>query len=202
MLGPILDIFKKKEKEIGEFLADSAIKTLREKRIIGKCLKCGEGNLTIIRSKATKKRFIGCSNYPDCQNSFPVSQKGKITPIRDKFCKLCHELFNEKYPVMKLQLPGKRPFNACVNWTKHPKKPAKPKKQDKETKTETPKSTEKEIKKTKKVKKTEKVEKEKKEKKAKKQKKPEKSPKEKKNKILEFFIKCNFKNLLIFFEYF
>jgi len=128
-LGPILDKFKSKEEEIGNLLAESILKTLRERRIVGKCMKCDDGNLVIIRSKATKKRFIGCSNYPKCTNSFPVAQKGTITPIRDKFCQYCYNEFDIKYPMVTIRLPGKRPFNSCVNWVNHPKKPKKSKKQ-------------------------------------------------------------------------
>ncbi len=182
-LGPILDDFKKKEKEIGEFLAESVITTLREKRLIGKCTKC-DGELRIIRSKTTKKRFIGCSNYPDCTNSFPVAQKGKITPIRDKFCKYCYETFNIKYPMLNLRLPGRRPFNTCVNWTQHPKKPAKSKKQvkDKEKETEKDKTAEEMVKKTEKGKKEKESKENKKTKKSKKAKKTKKSNKKSKTK--------------------
>ncbi|MHA1377282.1 MAG: DNA topoisomerase I [Candidatus Helarchaeota archaeon] len=129
-LGPILEKFKEKEEEIGKILAESALATLKAKRIVGKCMKCGTGDLTIIRSKASKKRFIGCSNYPNCQNSFPISQKGSITPLRDKYCKYCEEEFGVKYPMIQIRLPGKRPFNGCINWVNHPKKPLKPKKQE------------------------------------------------------------------------
>lgn len=109
-LGPILEKFKQKEKDIGTFLAESILKTLKEKRIIGKCNKCEIGDLVIIRSKATKKRFIGCSNYPNCTNSFPVSQSGTITPIRDKFCKYCFDEFNIKYPMVNIRLSVKDPL--------------------------------------------------------------------------------------------
>ncbi|MFX1449564.1 MAG: DNA topoisomerase [Promethearchaeota archaeon] len=178
-LGPILTKFKQKEKEIGEFLAESAIKTLQEKKLIGQCMKCGKGELRIIRSKATKKRFIGCSNYPDCTNSFPLSQRGKITPIRDKFCKYCEETFNVQYPMLQLHLPGRRPFNTCINWTQHPKKPPKQKKQVKEgeMKTETNEKIEKKIEEPKKVKKAKKEVKVTETKKTKKAKKTSKSKK-------------------------
>jgi len=177
-LGPILEKFKQKEKEIGKLLGESALKTLIEKKIIGKCTKCGKGNLIIIRSKATKKRFIGCSNYPDCTNSFPVSQRGTLTPLRDKYCKYCEQEFNIKYPMLQIRLPGKRPFNACVNWTNHPKKPAKQKKTKKsgeEVEEQTEDKLDEKSKSSKKDQKTSKIKKPKKNKKEKKAKKAKSS---------------------------
>ena len=53
------------------------------------CPDCHLGKLFIIRSRKTKKRFIGCSNYYNgCRASAPLVQRGMIcaTKIPCKFC--------------------------------------------------------------------------------------------------------------------
>ena len=43
------------------------------------CPECKLGQLMVIRSHATKKRFIGCSNfYGGCKASSPLLQKAKL----------------------------------------------------------------------------------------------------------------------------
>ena len=52
------------------------------------CPQCHLGKLMVIRSRKTKKRFIGCSNYySGCKASSPLIQRGMIctTKIPCKF---------------------------------------------------------------------------------------------------------------------
>lgn len=43
------------------------------------CPSCGIGKLLVIRSRKTKKRFIGCSNYYNgCKASSPLLQKAML----------------------------------------------------------------------------------------------------------------------------
>src|SRR5438132_14435967 len=43
------------------------------------CPQCHIGKLLVIRSRTTKKRFIGCSNYYNgCRASSPLIQKGMV----------------------------------------------------------------------------------------------------------------------------
>jgi ssDNA-binding Zn-finger/Zn-ribbon topoisomerase 1 len=54
-----------------------------------KCPQCHLGKLMVVRSRKTKKRFIGCSNYYNgCRASSPLIQRGMIctTKIPCKFC--------------------------------------------------------------------------------------------------------------------
>ncbi|NVM55676.1 MAG: DNA topoisomerase I [Candidatus Helarchaeota archaeon] len=118
-LEPILMEIKDEEKLIGNDLAISIKKTWERQSYIGKCDKCEDGNLKIIRSRATKKRFIGCTNYPDCQNSFPISQRGKIYPMPDKICSYCQDKYNKSYPMVTIRIGGGRPFTSCINWVNH-----------------------------------------------------------------------------------
>ncbi len=82
VLEKLIEEIEKHREEIG--------KGLRESRNInlGKCPKCGKGVMRIIRSKKTGKRFVACSNYPECKNTWPLPQKGKIT-ILNETCNKC-----------------------------------------------------------------------------------------------------------------
>jgi DNA topoisomerase I len=61
-------------------------KSIHADNIIGKCNKCGS-NL-VIRKGKSGKRFVGCSAYPKCDNSYPLPQKGNITTTED-ICEEC-----------------------------------------------------------------------------------------------------------------
>ncbi|KXS46902.1 MAG: DNA topoisomerase I [Methanohalophilus sp. T328-1] len=52
---------------------------------IGKCDKCGR-TLSIIRTD--KGRFVGCSGYPDCRNTYPLPRKGSLDVMRSRECKM------------------------------------------------------------------------------------------------------------------
>ncbi|MEC7711792.1 MAG: DNA topoisomerase [Thermoproteota archaeon] len=58
------------------------------------CPQCGIGQLMIIKSPTTKKRFIGCSNYNNgCTASSPLLQKAMLRVLKAK-CQLC------KWPIV------------------------------------------------------------------------------------------------------
>ncbi len=79
-LEKILKEVEKKKEEIGRGIREAKNVDL------GPCPKCKEGVMRIIRSKKTGKRFIACSNYPKCKNTWPLPQKGKITILNER-CK-------------------------------------------------------------------------------------------------------------------
>jgi len=58
--------FKKAEDKIGKGLSEAIVKTQEEKITLGKCLDCG-GELKILYSPWSKKKFVGCSNYNRCK---------------------------------------------------------------------------------------------------------------------------------------
>ncbi len=107
-LGEILDEFRKHEEEIGEPLGEAYRTTRRNQKIMGDCAECEDGEMKIIVSKRTGKRFSGCTTYPDCNNSFPLPQNGKIIPL-DEYCDECDE------PRIKVVRKGKRPYTMCIN---------------------------------------------------------------------------------------
>ena len=53
------------------------------------CPECRLGQLMVIRSNKTKKRFLGCSNYYNgCRASSPLLQKAKLRATKIP-CKIC-----------------------------------------------------------------------------------------------------------------
>lgn len=58
------------------------------------CPECRIGMLMMIRSKATGKRFLGCSNYVNgCAASSPLLQKARLR-VTKKPCQIC------KWPIV------------------------------------------------------------------------------------------------------
>jgi len=84
-------------------------KGIRKDLIIGKCTdgNCN-GNLIVRTSRKTKKRFIGCSAYPECSITFPLPQKGLLV-ITKEICKYCN------CPIVKIINKGRKPWNLCIN---------------------------------------------------------------------------------------
>ncbi|MCW4016678.1 MAG: DNA topoisomerase I [Candidatus Bathyarchaeota archaeon] len=109
-LKPQLEHFKENKETIGEALTQATKKAQTHERIVGRCPNCGTGDLTIIYSRTTKKRFIGCTNYFKgiCTTSFPLPQRGTIKPT-GKTCKACG------WPYVLVWLKGRKPWNLCFN---------------------------------------------------------------------------------------
>lgn len=88
MIVQMIGMFEKNEKEIGASLGKGLEKT-NQSNILGKCLKDG-GNLVVRYSRAGKQ-FVGCANWPKCNQTYPLPQYAKIVPT-SKVCPLCHTL--------------------------------------------------------------------------------------------------------------
>jgi DNA topoisomerase-1 len=106
-LTKICDIFRKKEKKIGEALTAAIIESQEKQSRLGTCHKCG-GLVRMHRLWTTKKRFAGCSNYPKCNFSAPLPAFGFITPL-EKVCEQC------KTPIVQVQRQMGRPFRMCLD---------------------------------------------------------------------------------------
>lgn len=110
-LGPSLEAIKGREGEIGRSLSRGAISALALRRAVGDCPACGTGRLTIIYSKKSGKRFVGCSNYSQgrCSYSAPLPQRPyTVRPTRAR-CRECG------WPVLAVLKRGRRPWRLCVN---------------------------------------------------------------------------------------
>lgn len=108
ILHGILDKLETHKEEVGAEVHEA----VREDMIVGKCPKC-DGNMRMIfMRKGT--RFIGCSSYPKCHNSYPLPRMGMIQVI-GKECKDCG------LPTIRVIRKGKRPYEMCID----PKCPSK-----------------------------------------------------------------------------
>jgi DNA topoisomerase-1 len=90
-----------------EAVAAKIYEGITDDRILGDCPKCGAHKIRIIRSKATKKRFVGCEGYPDCDQTYPLPQRGDIIGT-DDICPQCGT------PKIKV-LGGRRPWILCLD---------------------------------------------------------------------------------------
>lgn len=107
-LMPILERIVNEEREIGKGIREAVVRTVRAQNLIGPCPICKVGVLTVIRSKRTKKRFVGCTNYSKgCRASAPLPQRGVIKST-NKTCEECG------WPIIYVKL-GKIPWKLCVN---------------------------------------------------------------------------------------
>lgn len=99
-----LEAFRMGEKKIGLEIGVAS----KPDNIIGACPVCETGSLRMIRSRKTRKRFVGCSNYAQgCRASAPLPQKGAIRPA--KTCKC-------GWPIVKVVFARwAKPWQICTN---------------------------------------------------------------------------------------
>jgi len=109
----MIELEKDKEK-----IKTSIRKAEREESTVGKCPVCGKP--MIIRKSRKGKRFVGCTGYPDCKNTYSLPQMGGIFPS-DKPCTECNA------PVVKVKSKGKRAWELCLNSECSAKKPTRKK---------------------------------------------------------------------------
>lgn len=105
-LTKILEKFKKNEKDIGKELSMSHRAHLEKESFIGKCPACNEGNLKIMYSRKSKRKFIACDKYPDCKTI--MNMPGYNIKALNKKCDQC------SYPIVKV-LAGKNTRDVCLN---------------------------------------------------------------------------------------
>lgn len=76
------------------------------KKGLTQCPECGLGELMVIRSRATGKRFMGCSNfYGGCKASSPLLQKARLRATKSR-CEVC------RWPVVIFR------YTRTQSWTR------------------------------------------------------------------------------------
>jgi len=82
MLDRIFEILEEKEDEI----ADALHEGLMEDRTLGDCPDCeaDEKGSLVIRTSRNGDEFVGCDAYPDCENTYPLPDDGKIVLIDER----------------------------------------------------------------------------------------------------------------------
>ena len=113
----LIEILRKLEFNslyLGLDLYEKFQQTTRILSILSSCPKCESGDLSVIVSKASSKRFIGCSNYYNeqkdekCNFTSPVPQKGTIVKTTSK-CKY------DDFPQVIVKTKNPRPWIICLN---------------------------------------------------------------------------------------
>ena len=110
-LGEVLRDFKEKQKEIGAELVETIDAERNRKRKLGPCDKCEEegredGILQIIKTNGS--RFVGCTNYPDCENTYPLPNNGTINSS-DKECETCGK------PMIFVERKNNKDYSMCID---------------------------------------------------------------------------------------
>jgi len=102
MLAQVMKSLEKDKDSIKLKIKDA----LREQKLIGKCPSCGHD--MIMRSSKKGKRFVGCTNYPKCNNTYSLPQKGSVVKT-DKACSKCGA------PVVRVKMMDRRYWYLCLN---------------------------------------------------------------------------------------
>ena len=102
--------FMEKEIDIGARIGEAASADSVKVATIGACPVCKKGELRMIRSYKTKKRFVGCSNYSaGCKATAPLPQKG-IIRVSGKACPECD------WPIVGVIFARRaKQWKICVN---------------------------------------------------------------------------------------
>ncbi len=88
--------FSEHSGEIGKELSERLRQT-EKTNALGKC-RCG-GDL-VIKVSRNRKSFVGCTNWPECTQTYPLPQFARVVP-KGKVCEFCHT------PIVKVFRQGK-----------------------------------------------------------------------------------------------
>jgi DNA topoisomerase-1 len=145
MLTEVLSDFKKSEKKVGKKLLEGLVEARAEERLLGMCPNCKTGELRVMFSRFTKKRFVGCSSYfrcakcgftrtackckceicgepkGKCKHSWkekkwnPSCQTGFPLPAIGSITSMNKPCEICGLPMIQVWRKGSRPFRMCIN---------------------------------------------------------------------------------------
>ncbi|WP_148882557.1 DNA topoisomerase I [Thermococcus aciditolerans] len=101
--GAVKELSEEEEKAVKKAVDKGERR--KEPLVVGKCPKCG-GDLVVRYNRKTGKRFVGCSNWPKCNVTYPLLQRGEIIPTNKTCC--------GGAPVVKIREKG-REYEICVD---------------------------------------------------------------------------------------
>ena len=103
MLSGIMATMEEQRTAIGNEIKIA----MRIQNTMGKCPSCDDGSIIAMRSRRNK-RFAGCLNYPDCRQSYPLPQRGRIESTGEQ-CPDCGS------PRIALYARGHGKSEFCIN---------------------------------------------------------------------------------------
>ena len=102
MLTEVMKALEKDKEKIKTNIKAAHLK----QNTIGKCPKCGKD--LVIRFSRKGKRFVGCTGFPACKNTYSLPQKGAIEKTGE-VCEVCNT------PVVKVKMAGKKAWDMCLD---------------------------------------------------------------------------------------
>jgi DNA topoisomerase I len=115
-LRPVMLSLISRENELGAQLSEIVVAQRKSNVTFSyPCPSCGS-NLTIVRSRSSGKRFIGCTGFQNgCKFTLPLPQFGTLT-ITQRNCKICG------FQLIMIRSKGRRPMISCPRcYTMRPK---------------------------------------------------------------------------------
>ncbi len=102
MLTKVMEELEPEKEKIKENI-NNAVKA---QNTIGPCPKCGKSLMVRVSKKS--KRFVGCTGYPECTNTYSLPQQGGLT-MTTKLCDACHT------PIVQVKMKGRQAWELCLN---------------------------------------------------------------------------------------
>jgi DNA topoisomerase-1 len=89
-----------------EKIKENINNAVRAQNTVGSCPKCGKSLMVRVSKKG--KRFVGCTGYPECKNTYSLPQQGGLT-MTTKLCDACNT------PIVQVKMKGRRSWDLCLN---------------------------------------------------------------------------------------
>jgi len=102
MLTKVMEELEPEKEKIKENINNA----VRAQNTVGSCPKCGKSLMVRVSKKG--KRFVGCTGYPECKNTYSLPQQGGLT-MTTKQCDACDT------PIVQVKMKGRRAWDLCLN---------------------------------------------------------------------------------------
>ena len=102
--SPMVKLLDRQRQEA--FCVDPECPSVVKRDRLGVCPK--DGGDIMMRTSARGKRFGGCANYPKCDQTYPLPQRGKVEPL-GVACEHCRS------PRIQVLTMGRPPWLLCIN---------------------------------------------------------------------------------------
>jgi len=102
MLTKVMEELEPEKEKIKENINNA----VRAQNTVGSCPKCGKSLMVRVSKKG--KRFVGCTGYPECKNTYSLPQQGGLT-MTTKQCDACNT------PIVQVKMKGRRAWDLCLN---------------------------------------------------------------------------------------
>jgi DNA topoisomerase I len=102
MLTKVMQELEPEKEKIKENITNA----VRAQNTIGQCPRCGKPMMVRVSKKG--KRFVGCTGYPKCTNTYSLPQQGGLT-MTTKQCDACNS------PIVQVKMKGRRSWDLCIN---------------------------------------------------------------------------------------